>query len=52
MNDTDEIKMIESDVEDIRKKMSKVMGTDDELELKRKLNMLQKRKTKLLRRKS
>ncbi|MCV0430655.1 hypothetical protein [Nitrosopumilus sp.] len=52
MDDTDEIKMIELDVEEIRKKMIKALGTDEEIELKRKYDMLQKRKTKLLRRKN
>jgi len=50
MDDTDEIKMIEVDVVETRKKMIKALGTDEELELKRKLDLLQKRKTKLLRR--
>ena len=50
-DDTDEIRMIEDEMIAIRKKIIKSFGTDRETELKQKLKMLQKRKSKLVRRK-
>ena len=50
-DDTDEIRMIEDEIIAIRKKIIKSFGTDRETELKQKLKMLQKRKSKLVRRK-
>jgi len=50
-DDTDEIRMIEEEMKAIRKNLIKSFGTDEEIELKQKLKMLQKRKSKLSRRK-
>lgn len=50
-DDTDEITMIEDEIIAIRKELIKSFGTDEEIKLKQKLKMLQKRKYKLSRRK-
>ena len=50
-DDTDEIRMIEDEMIAIRKNIIKSFGTDGEIEIKQKLKMLQKRKSKLSRRK-
>lgn len=50
MDDKDELKAVEADMVKFRNKLVKAFGTDEELELKRKISMLKKRHAKLLRR--
>jgi len=50
MDDKNELKIIELDMIKVRKKLCGKLSSNDELELKRKYNMLKKRQVKLLRR--
>ena len=46
----EELELLETDIAKVRSQMVKEIGNDDEKIFKKKLEMLQKRKTKLLRR--